>query len=657
MRTRRVVSKLKALAVVAMVAIGCNSTTGASGEDIQSVTEAVTIDDLHNSATIVVAHTHRLTNADFESAIAGGTSGLGLDLIVDGNDWVGGLRTAVPGWDSDSRFATRLATLQNQVVASGNRYRIAKTVRDIQCSRVPCGPSYPNPPTLAIVVGSEGAQLLESQTTPGLVDRSRIAPLYALGWRKTQLGYAYANVDFNLFYQQLFSGGSLTPAGALTIAELNRVGVTIDTMHLQEFGGTSAVTSLIAASSAPLLTSHSYPPQYLNTTDPNWVTLARQVAESGGGYGVIGFLAFTSSTNNTVHYYSANDVNAVASQLAVAKTLLGEDHIAFGGDYMPPHTNLGGEYTYAPATLSGLKDLTTALRANGFSDAQILKVLGANMLSLYDRTWDPTRGYNGGPARFYTCSNSDASPECVALRGRGGQGDFNHRPVSCRAPNVAGPIGLQIGWNPVSGWFYWGINGLQYPCQDGSLVAVSWADGAPNAAFRMCGELDSDPICIGARANGGSGTSSARAINCGTPSWLGNAGVVGLQLVYTGSGWSYITLAGTTQGCAMGSTLTTGWGAGVSPTAQVQLCDNKDGNASCDAAKMNGSRGNGLVRAISCYAAAPSADLHGNVGLELVWTAAFDSQLQQTRGRWMYYGINGVLYPCVEGSVLIVRQG
>ena len=325
------------------------------------------------------------------------------------------------------------------------------------------------------------------------------------------------------------------------------------------------------------------------------------------------------------------------------KDIVGADHIVLGGDYY------AGQFQFVPASVADMRSLTEEFVAQGFTDEEIRKVLGENMLSAYERAWDPTRGYGGGHARFYACTNASTSAECLAAKSHNGQGDFNHRPVTCLNAAAAGAVNLQLTYqNNV--WNSWSIAGSLVPCIDGSLLAVTWGDGAPNGQLGLCTNTSSAPLCALAAASGGSGSVDSRAINCLSP--LGN-GAIGLHIPYSGGKWKYYNLAAALNECTPGSLLAVRWGASADATARVQLCDDRGSDASdpranaiCVQAAANGGNGTAVIRALSCYNSTADKSAHGAVGLQLTYVG----------GRWYYYNIARGLHPCVHGSVLVAHD-
>ena len=403
-------------------------TTGRLGRSASSLTA----EEVHAAATVLVAHDHRLTTDELSAATTGGVSGLGIDLTVDGLDWDSGWRYPKTKYQIASSFAAKVNNLNTIVNGSSGAYRIARTIQDIHDAKAANG--------VAVIIGSEGVNQIPGGWSTGNDVRASVRSLFNLGWRKTQVWYPAGgceNYDFTCSGSDttFFANNAITSLGTTLIAELNRTGVVIDLEHL---AGTPR-SQVVGRTNAPVLHSHEYP----STSGQNSATILQTAAHTGGGNGVIAIIfsaheyrpseAWGASTSTVV------DVATELKKLAEIPTV-GVDHLALGGDYMPlNYTNdvssrntalcPGGvcsDYQYVPATLADLQTLTAAMlgactTATGthnpcFTPEETIKILGQNLINLYDRVWDPTRGHSGGSARFYTCTNSSTSDECIKTR-------------------------------------------------------------------------------------------------------------------------------------------------------------------------------------------------------------------------------------------------
>ena len=99
------------------------------------------------------------------------------------------------------------------------------------------------------------------------------------------------------------------------------------------------------------------------------------VTQSGGAHGVF-----------AIHFYAGYihppTVDRVVDAIDYVVRLASIDHVALGGDYFPED---GAEWAIPDVT--HLYDLTLALVRRGYVDEEIRKILGLNLIRLYERVW------------------------------------------------------------------------------------------------------------------------------------------------------------------------------------------------------------------------------------------------------------------------------
>jgi membrane dipeptidase len=104
--------------------------------------------------------------------------------------------------------------------------------------------------------------------------------------------------------------------------------------------------------------------------------LIASVVESGGGHGVF-----------ALHFYSdyySGDPSLDRLVLAARHLIdrFGIDHVALGADFLPEP----GKWVIP--TIREMPLVTMAFVEAGFSDNEIRKILGLNLVRLYERAWD-----------------------------------------------------------------------------------------------------------------------------------------------------------------------------------------------------------------------------------------------------------------------------
>jgi microsomal dipeptidase-like Zn-dependent dipeptidase len=154
--------------------------------------------------------------------------------------------------------------------------------------------------------------------------------------------------------------GGLTPLGRQVVREMERRGMIVDIAHSSH----AAVAEILAMAQRPVVSSHGGVQATCrvnrNLTDEEVRGVARTGGLVGSGYWDAAICDLRPA--------------AIASALAHVRDLVGIDHVALGSDF-------DGAVTTGFDT-SGLVNVTQALIDRGFSDEEIAKVMGGNLLRL-----------------------------------------------------------------------------------------------------------------------------------------------------------------------------------------------------------------------------------------------------------------------------------
>jgi membrane dipeptidase len=198
----------------------------------------------------------------------------------------------------------------------------------------------------------------------------------------------------------------LSPLGRQWVAEMNRLGMIIDGSHSSD----AAFDQLLALSRAPITLSHSGPKAIFshprNIDDDRMRALAR-----AGGVMFLNSIFMVQHDNsperdaiNERHEnwanltpeqrrellrdraaldaqrpYTAADFELYMRSLLHAIRIMGIDHVGLGADWD------GGGGVIGMEDIAALPRITARLRREGFSDADIAKVLGGNLLRVLRR--------------------------------------------------------------------------------------------------------------------------------------------------------------------------------------------------------------------------------------------------------------------------------
>jgi len=249
---------------------------------------------------------------------------------------------------------------------------------------------------IAFVVSLEGSAMIENEL-------DRIEILYGLGVRAMGIAYSEANA--------LGSGlreprdGGLTVFGRQAVERMNKVGMLIDCSHC----GDQTTLDTIEASTQPVLLSH-IGAQALwdsNRLAPDEVLTA--CAEGGGVIGVEAAPHTTITPDNSTH-----TIESIMEHFEYIKDLVGIDHVSFGPDTVyGDHVGLHGVYAanlsikQSRQKSSGStpdferveyvrgfenptecsKNIPRWLVKHGYSDEEIVKVIGGNALRVLREVW------------------------------------------------------------------------------------------------------------------------------------------------------------------------------------------------------------------------------------------------------------------------------
>jgi membrane dipeptidase len=241
------------------------------------------------------------------------------------------------------------------------------------------------------------------QHAPGLGDHPELAQAYqTLGVRIMQLTY---NEESPLGYSCLMpEDKGLTEKGRAAVAELNRAGLLIDLSHV----GDRTSRDAILESKKPVAFTHANPRSFCNSPRNKPDDVLRVLADRGGVLGVCcwGPACWTSTTE-------APTIDTFLDAIAHAIGLVGIDAVGISSDMNERKIGTAEEWDrtwgpngYYPGVVKHLKwytftrrwvvdldtsasmpNLTQGLVARGYTDEQILKILGGNFLRLFRENW------------------------------------------------------------------------------------------------------------------------------------------------------------------------------------------------------------------------------------------------------------------------------
>lgn len=235
---------------------------------------------------------------------------------------------------------------------------------------------------IAVVQSIESAAMIENEL-------DRIEQLYGMGVRSMGITYNTSNALGTGGGDIRERDGGLTGFGASAVERMNDVGMAISVSHA------SPQTSLdvCEVSESPVFDTHALAKGAGMGARGTSDEVFEAIAETGGVVGIL------SSTH-------LPDIETYMEHFEYVVDLIGVDHVAFGPDVLyGDHTELLRvlsefhgvelpESTLQSEYVDGLENPTEAwtniprwLVANGYSDEEIRKVLGGNVLRALEDAW------------------------------------------------------------------------------------------------------------------------------------------------------------------------------------------------------------------------------------------------------------------------------
>ncbi|MGO2234878.1 membrane dipeptidase [Marinomonas sp. UCMA 3892] len=189
--------------------------------------------------------------------------------------------------------------------------------------------------------------------------------------------------------------GGLSGYGREIVAEMNRVGMLCDLSHV----GSNTAKEVIIESKKPVAYSHCLPAGLKehprNRTDEE----LKFIADNGGFVGVTMFAPFLKAGINAT-------IDDYVEAIQYIYNIVGEDAIGIGTDFTQGHGYDFFEYLthdkgYARRltrfgeiinplgmrTVGDFPNLTEALLKHGFSERQVVKIMGENWVNLLKEVW------------------------------------------------------------------------------------------------------------------------------------------------------------------------------------------------------------------------------------------------------------------------------
>ena len=245
---------------------------------------------------------------------------------------------------------------------------------------------------LALVLVIEGAAPIENE-----VDRVDI--LYGLGVRLMGITYSESNALGSGLKED--RDGGLTAFGRDVVTRMNKIGMAIDCSHV----GIRTTLDVIDYSSKPIFMSHVGAKALWDSRRLAPDEVLKACAAKGGVIGIEAAPHTTITRTTTEH-----SIESFMEHFEYVKNLVGIDHVTFGpdtlyGDHVGLHhafaahlstkgtqgnTQAFNEVPYVRGIenpTEGSKNILRYLVREGYSDEEIAKVVGQNVLRVLREVW------------------------------------------------------------------------------------------------------------------------------------------------------------------------------------------------------------------------------------------------------------------------------
>jgi membrane dipeptidase len=309
---------------------------------------------------------------DYPRLVESGITGVFMSAYIDPEKWT--FRTPDQSWEQVQAY---LDTIHAFVNRHPDRLVFATTAEQIRQAK--------RDGKVAILIGVEGGHAIEN-SLDNLRELHRRGVRYmTLTWNN---GNEWAGAAAGL---NNTSTGGLTDRGREIVREMNRLGILVDISHVSD----STFFDAVATSTQPVVASHSSA-RALNRHRRNLSDdQLRAVARNGGVVNVNFYSAFIDSAFlERSEALAGNDVAIRALPRPALSVLLdhfehiirvaGIDHVGLGSDF----DGVGGLLPQGMDDVTRLPLIAQGLLDRGYSEADVRKVLGGNMLRVMERAID-----------------------------------------------------------------------------------------------------------------------------------------------------------------------------------------------------------------------------------------------------------------------------
>ena len=316
---------------------------------------------------------------DLPRLVESGITGVFLSAYIDPEKWT--FRTPDQSWKMVQVY---FDSIQAFVKRHPSQLTMATTAAEVRAAKASG--------KVAVLIGVEGGHAIEN-SVENLREMARRGVRYmTLTWNN---GNEWAGAAAGMNGTR---SGGLTERGREMIREMNRLGILVDISHVSD----STFFDAVAASAYPVIASHSSA-RALNGHRRNMSDAQlRAVRQNGGVVNVNFYSAFVDPVflqkSDSIERVVQGQANIDAAIRALPRPSLsilldhfdhiikvaGIDHVGLGSDF----DGVGGLLPQGMDDVTRLPLIAQGLLDRGYSEADVKKVLGGNMLRVMERAID-----------------------------------------------------------------------------------------------------------------------------------------------------------------------------------------------------------------------------------------------------------------------------
>ena len=351
--------------------------------------------ELHEQSIVITSHDHLFEYADLLEMRKGGLDAkvctLQADVLAWDEEGTDSALCSIYSYEGWARRAlTKIGKILRIVEAHPDQFLLVRRASDIEQAHLSG--------RAGIILGLEGTRPLEGEI-------ELLQVYHRLGLRHLQLTWSYGNQvcdqvlppsgDITWTNFQGTKTPGLTEFGLEVIREANRLGIVLDPSHATE----RTYSELFELSTHPIVISHaSCRDAGKNAGDISDDRL-RGLANNGGVIAIHFFAHYLRDRRATIDDLVDHILHA-AEVAGINHVGLGPDWLHMNSDFLRIHDQFVGLPVGQPRppdrplgpiaelnTISKLPCLTERLVERGFSDDDIRKVLGGNLMRVYQQVW------------------------------------------------------------------------------------------------------------------------------------------------------------------------------------------------------------------------------------------------------------------------------